>query len=809
MTTDSERGAAARAAPDAIARSLEAARKHHDAGRLADAEALYRQVLAADADRPEALHRLGMIEYQAGRHAAALQLIDRALRTRPGDPEYHHDRGVVLQAQGRLDDALATYRQTIARAPAHADAYYNAGTVLHQQGNLDEAAACYRRALELAPDLAEAHNNLGTIWRARGRLDEAVERFRRASELQPRSGDMHFNVGSALQALGDVDGAIDAYRRAAALAHAGACNELGNALAAQGRLEDAARSYLAALERRPDFAEAHNNLGNVLLDIGAVDAAVAAYRRALELSDTLLIRANFARAMRHPHLRATDARLRGPMTRAVQEAWARPADLAPAAARLVAADARIGAMIECAARAWPARLGVDAGLGTEDLRALAGDALLRALLTNAPVRDLPLERLLAGVRAALLTRAESSPDDGDATLDLHAALARQCFVNEYVWAESEEEAQRVTGLGERLRAAMERGDAVPAAWLAAVASYRPLSTLAEARQVERAWPPAIAALIEQQIRAPGEEALLRASLARLTPIDDAISVRVQRQYEENPYPRWVALPPGLPDPLEARLRQRFPRAPLRPLSCAIDPEILIAGCGTGQEAIETAEQNPQSRILAIDLSAASLAYAQRMSAVRGVRNVDYAQADIQKLASLDRRFDAISSVGVLHHLDDPLAGWRILCGLLRPGGVMRIGLYSERARRGIAQARRYVARRGYPATAGGIRRARQNLAADATFEPITALRDFHATSECRDLLFHVQEREFTLTQIGEALRALDLTLLGFVLEPQVVRAYGQRFADDPAAVDLGNWARFEADHPETFLGMYVMWLQKA
>jgi SAM-dependent methyltransferase len=494
------------------------------------------------------------------------------------------------------------------------------------------------------------------------------------------------------------------------------------------------------------------------------------------------------------------------MTRAVREAWARPADLAPAAARLIASDARIGAMIERAARAWPVRLGVDEAL---DLRGLGDDALLHALLTNAPLRDLPLERLLVGVRAALLTRAESSHDDGDATLELHAALARQCFVNEYVWAESGEETQRVARLGERLRAAMEHGEAVPAAWLAAFASYRPLSARVEARRVERAWPPAIAALIDQQIRAPGEEARLRPSLARLTPIDDAISLRVQGQYEENPYPRWVALPPGLPDPLEARLRQRFPRAPLRPLARGIETEILIAGCGTGQEAIETAEENPQSRVLAIDLSAASLAYAQRMSAARGVRNVDYAQADILKLGALGRRFDAISSVGVLHHLDDPLAGWRILCGLLRPGGVMRIGLYSERARRGIAQARRYVAQRGYPATAAGIRRAREDLAADAAFEPITALRDFHTTSECRDLLFHVQEHEFTLPQIAEALGALDLTLLGFVLEPQVVRAYAQRFADDPAAVDLGNWSRFEADHPETFLGMYVMWLQKA
>src|SRR5256885_3490841 len=122
MTTMPSRGDAARAAPAAIAQSLDAARAHHYAGRLAEAEALYRQVLATEPEQPDALHLLGMIAYQVGRPAAALELIDRALRARPMDPEFHHDRGVVLQAQGHLDEALASYRETIAHAPAHADA---------------------------------------------------------------------------------------------------------------------------------------------------------------------------------------------------------------------------------------------------------------------------------------------------------------------------------------------------------------------------------------------------------------------------------------------------------------------------------------------------------------------------------------------------------------------------------------------------------------------------------------------------------------------------------------------------------------
>jgi len=806
MTLQPERGATARAAPEAIAQTLEAGRGHHYAGRLAQAEALYRQVLASDPAQPDALHLLGMIAYQTGRHAAAVDLIDQALRGRPDEPEYHHDRGVVLQAQGRLDDALASYRATLARAPEHADAHYNAGTILQRQGRLDDAVASYRAALATAPDLAEAHNNLGTLLQQRGHFEGAVASFERAVALQPRAGDFRFNLGSALQARGDVAAAIEAYRAAAGLGHVPACNELGNALAAQGRLEDAARSYAAALERRPDFAEAHNNLGNVLLEMGALDGAWAAYARALALADVPAVHANVARLMRHPRFVAAEARARTLLARAIAEPWARPADLAPAAARAIAADARITALVQRAARASPGRPSPDDVLGVDGLSVLGEDGLLRALLTNAPVREPALERLLVMAREALLTRAQTTPDD--ATLELHAALARQCFINEYVWPQTDDEASRVDELAERLRRVVAQDGTAPAAWLAAVATYRPLGDCVDAAALRAAPSGPLAALIHQQITEPSEETRLRAALPALTRIDDAVSRRVRQQYEENPYPRWVGLPAGTPGALALRLRHRFPRAALQPLPQTDELDILIAGCGTGQEAIETAEENPQARVLAIDLSAASLAYARRMSDTRGVRNVEYAQADLLELGALERRFDVISSVGVLHHLDDPLAGWRVLCGLLRPGGVMQIGVYSAAARGDIARARRVVAERGYDATRAGIRRGRAELLADPAFASLAALRDFHTTSECRDLLFHVQERTFTLEQVELALRALDLSLLGFVLQPDVTRAYVQRFADDPAATNLANWARFEADHPHTFLGMYVMWLQR-
>ena len=190
--------------------------------------------------------------------------------------------------------------------------------------------------------------------------------------------------------------------------------------------------------------------------------------------------------------------------------------------------------------------------------------------------------------------------------------------------------------------------------------------------------------------------------------------------------------------------------------------------------------------------------------------IDYAQADILEL-SLDRRFDMIESSGVLHHLADPMRGWAKLTQLLKPGGFMRIGLYSETGRKNIVALREMLASRGYGATAEDIRRCRQEIisANDPQFLTIVHSPDFCSISACRDLLFHVQEHRLTLPQIATFLADHGLTLLGFELDGRTLRRYRAAFPDDASLTDLASWDRFEAANPDTFGGMYQFWLQKA
>jgi SAM-dependent methyltransferase len=220
-------------------------------------------------------------------------------------------------------------------------------------------------------------------------------------------------------------------------------------------------------------------------------------------------------------------------------------------------------------------------------------------------------------------------------------------------------------------------------------------------------------------------------------------------------------------------------------------------------------QSVTARVLAIDLSLASLGYAERKARELGLAGIEFAQGDLLELGAVGRSFDVVECSGVLHHLADPFAGWRTLLSLLRPGGFMVVGFYSEMARRGVVEARRFIAERGYSPSADDIRRCRQDLLAlDGGRALGTEFGDFFGVSSCRDLLFHVQEQRLRLPTIAAFLKDNDLTFLGFEIDGAALQAYRRRFPDDPAATDLQNWHTFESENLDTFSGMYRFWVQK-
>ncbi len=167
--------------PEALAVAVE----HHQAGRLAAAEQLYRQILAADANYAPAWHLLGVVQAQLGRHDAGVQCIQRALSLHPDWPAALCNLGRAFYEQRNFADAEASHRRALALDPNYAESYDGLGLALQGQGKLDEAVACHRRAVELRPDYALAHHNFSLALQGQGRLDEAAACYRRALELRP------------------------------------------------------------------------------------------------------------------------------------------------------------------------------------------------------------------------------------------------------------------------------------------------------------------------------------------------------------------------------------------------------------------------------------------------------------------------------------------------------------------------------------------------------------------------------------------------------------------------------------------------
>ncbi|HEV3395632.1 MAG TPA: tetratricopeptide repeat protein [Xanthobacteraceae bacterium] len=784
-------------------------------GRLDAAAAHSARAVALKPDNAAAHMSLANALRELGKLSEAAAGYRRVLALDPNSAEASNNLGSTLKAQGKLDEAVACYRRALAISPGAAETHYNLGNALVEQRKLDEAQACYQQAVRLKPDYGAAHMNLGNVLRLRGDLEAAAARYRRALELEPASAATHLNLGNVHRDLGQLDAAASQYRRALEFDadYAEAHNNLGGLLLTQGSWDEAVALFQRALALKPELIEAYVNLGKALLAHGRAAEALDVAKRALDLKPTTDAKALFVQCVKG--WRGADAGdLEGLLLRALEETWGRPADLVRVGIGLVKRDASIAAGIERATHAGPSRLSAHELLGSAGLTAVADHRLLRGLLQFALVCDADLERFLTKVRAIVLDMAVAATIGQVVAADVLSfccALARQCFVNEYAYALGEEEAAIVRRLQQMLADAIASAGPIHALWLVALGAYAPLRAVpAVDALLAQSWPNAVEGVFTQQVREPGEERLIVDDIPRLTSIGDEVSLKVRHQYEENPYPRWLRVPAVESVTIDGFLRDAFPLAAFQNLGKGSTIDILIAGCGTGQQSIETAQRFVGAAILAVDLSLASLGHAKRKTQEARLRNVEYAQADILRLGAIERTFDLIEAVGVLHHLAEPLAGWRVLLSLLRPGGVMRLGLYSQLARADIVTARAWITERGYRPTAEDIRRCRQELmsAEAAPLRNVTEIKDFFSTSECRDLLFHVEEHRVTLPEIDAFLREHGLQLLGFDVDAQVLQGYLARFPDDMAATNLDHWHRFETENPRAFIGMYQFWVQK-
>ena len=792
----------------------QAVRRQHQAGNWTAAIEFCRRILSMEPCHAPSFQVVGVIAHQRGDNVAAIKLIARAVLVDATVAAYQSNLCIVMRALGRMKQAVFAARSAIVLEPALVAAYGNSAKIAADGGGFDEEARCYRRSLYLDPKFTDAYFGFGQVQKKLGQSRNAAACYFGAIALNPDYAEAYSNLADVQAGLDQPERAVRIGRRAVLLMplFPEAYFNIGLGQRLSGRFAAGRNSFRAAIAIKPHLAEALYDLSVSSYKLGHREEALTAVCRCLLLKESVPAKVAFSEYLKgqtdknHLGVVADFAR------RALIESWTRPNEIGGAIIKMILLNPRIAQHSEekVVAASW--------SLERHDcaLADLAGDPFLAPLLRLTPIHDLSLERMLTACRRMLLNRAMDDVEGlvfNGQVLEFCCALAEQCFINEYVFYQSDDEANLVAGFCDQIANALIGHKAVAAMHLVALACYMPLYSLAQAQSLlSQQWPNPIQDLVDLQIASPLRERTIRETIPQLTPIDDSVSRVVRQQYEDHPYPRWIKLGAFAPRiGIIKYLQNLFPFAPLFSFDDSA-PAVLVAGCGTGQQPIETAMRMPSAQVLAIDLSLASLSYGARKAQEIGITNLRFAQADILELGCLEQRFDVIESVGVLHHLGDPEAGLRVLLSLLTVNGLMKLGFYSAFARQGVVAAQDFIHQRGYASESNGIRQFRRDLMdldESDLAKSVQHFRDFASTSECRDLVFHVQEQCFTLPDIKVWLERYRLVFLGFQCPPEVFSRFKECFQQDGTERNLDCWHLFEQDNPHIFTGMYQFWVQRA
>ena len=678
--------------------------------------------------------------------------------------------------KNKLNVAQDLYNQILKIDPGHVSTLNNLGVIFRELGELQKAKSCYEKAIEINPNYTDAHNNLGGVFKELGEHQKAKSYFEKAIEINPDHINAHFNLGVIFKELGEIQKAKSCYEK--------------------------------TIEINPNYINAHNNLGVVFKELGEYQKAKGCYEKAIEIDpNNINLTNNLSFLLRefifYAETETDQADLKKLYLFLFKKNNIKHTSIIHGAKSLLFSSNDQNQLLEV----------INSGslLSGKILQKILKDELFHLMLQKSLIIDVFLEKLLTKLRCELLFILDDlNKNILKENFDFIISLAEQSWLNEYVYIQSEKEINYINKLKNKVENSIE----VDELEITILGCYTPLNAskiITEKLFNYKSTNILFKDLINIQIKEPLKEIELSKSIKSFGIIDDLVSKKVREQYEENPYPRWRYIYKRPQTSFLKEIEQE-----LRPNKIIYNnkfnnPNVLIAGCGTGSHSIQATKYQNAS-ILAVDLSKSSLAYAKRKTEELSLKNIEYLHADILQLKKLNKKFDIIESSGVLVCMKNPIAGLKVLVDILEPHGFLKLGLYSEIARRHVVNARDLIKKQKLKNTNEDIKNFRQdilNKRVDPLIQNVTNYLDFYSTSNVRDLLFHVQEHRFTLPEISKILKDLNLEFLGFLnSDPYIKEKYLKYFPEDKKNISLDNWHQFEINNPDIFLGMYQFWVRK-
>ncbi len=713
-----------------------------------------------------------LLSFQSKNYNNAERLSLSMIKQYPSHPFAWKVLSAILRIKGKFDKAIDAHQRNIELDPQDYEGYNNFAITLKEIGRFPEALENYQHAIKLKPDYAEAFNHLGVLFKELGNLEEAETCF--------------------INAINSQNDFVEAY------------NNLGLIQERRLNFKNAEISFLNALKINPRYIDAYNNLAFNLKEQGNLEGCITSFMSAINIDRSnlqsyynlsLVLKEGLKFKKDFLGLEALILQLLKLKT------IVRPIDISKTAISLLKNKKDLKKVI-----GFFKSKNLSKNLN-EAINIISKNELLLELMKSCPIQDLEFENIFKEIRFLILKNIDNLVRKSDVHIFCEA-LALQCFVNEYIYITSSGEDAYFSKLKRNIEKKLSENKIPDVIELQCLGSYQSLDKIQWNSALE--IPKELENLFSKQIFDRKKEKEIEKNIKCLSNISNKISRKVKEQYEDNPYPRWFSTE------LEYRplsVMEFIKRAELKTKNEHLGnikiPKILIAGCGTGQHSILTSSRFNNCKVIAIDLSKKSLAYAKRKTEELGIKNIEYYQADILDLKNTFSDFDIIESAGVLHHLEDPISGWISLNSLLKPGGIMKIGLYSKLARKHIFLNQKEIKKMKLLPIKSDIKTFRNTIinSDKEHHRKLIESPDLFSLSEVRDLLFHVQEHTFTIPIIKELLSNLGLIFCGFE-SPKIKKLFKNKFSENSDIYNLDLWHKLENSDSTIFARMYQFWCQK-
>ena len=675
----------------------------------------------------------------------------------------------------KFQTAEKLYKEILSLNENHIEANFNLGTLYTQLKKYDLALPLLMKAKEFNPNNININLNIGNLFLNRGDFKTSLKYFEKIIQIQPKFVLAHFNRGIIFNNQKKYQEAISCFEKVIQIEpnNIDALNVLGIIFQQLGEFKKSLSYLKKSLNIAPNNLRVVNTLLNLLSSIQLSNVSENNSFDLVELfvflfkNDSIDHNTLFNNAKNFIIFEENKKKIQ----------------------QLIDHDESL--------------------LSLDVVKKAIKKELFLLTLQKSLFRDKFLEKFLCHIRREFLQLFQ---DKSEKLIKEYSnfiiSFAQQSFLNEYLFFQSNDEIRIINDL----KIKIEKDKNISELEISILACYLPLNVSEKISNKLVNYSSknnSFNDLVQIQIKEPLREEELKTSINSFDTISDNISKKVRDQYEKNPYPRWRYTNITPKNNFLSILNNNIYPNKIISNSNNLKRDILIAGCGTGQQLVSKASYE-NSDILAVDLSLSSLSFAKRKMQELNHSNIEFLHGDILNLKNLNKKFSVIECVGVLHHLKHPEEGLKVLLNSLEPNGYLKLGLYSEYARQHIVEARKLIKKYNFDSNILSIRNFREIIKNDKENETLQKLNynyDFYSTSNVRDLIFHVQEHRYTIPKISELLKKYDLEFLGFT-NSSIKKEYSKYYPSDLKNTSLENWNQFEIKNPDTFIQMYQFWLKK-